>query len=160
MLRTLHSYLVRLVTEETYHSPLPICCGHFSPNNSRQTPIAHPTERAMGVSREFEVEPKFYFRSYCVRCNNVLYCTAVYWVHSTINAIWMVYNGNMKKYEFITLIIPCEWVVMVVAWRTFDHDISRIHCIFFKLTWWRHDMKTLAFHITAPVQVASNTKPR
>ena len=60
------------------YSALPISCGHFSSNNSRNTPIACPRGRGMGVFCEFERWPKFYFRIACAVGNNVLYCTAIY----------------------------------------------------------------------------------
>ena len=47
------------------------------PNNSRKTPIARPLGRGMGVSREFEIWPKFYTRSCCDVCIVVLYFTAI-----------------------------------------------------------------------------------
>ena len=50
----------------------------FFPNKSRQTPIARPLGRAIGVFREFKFWSKFYFRSYYARCNIVLYCTMKY----------------------------------------------------------------------------------
>ena len=60
------------------YSALPISCGHFSPNNPRKPHKARPWGRCMCVFREFEMSPKFYLRSYCIGCNNVLYCTAIY----------------------------------------------------------------------------------
>ena len=60
------------------YSALPISCGHFSPNNSRRTPIARSLGRDMDVILEFEVLPKFYIRNWCVGWNIVLYCTAIY----------------------------------------------------------------------------------
>ena len=46
----------------------------FSPYNSRETPIARPLGRAMGVFREILVRPKFYIRIsvlYAVSCDMV-----------------------------------------------------------------------------------------
>ena len=56
---------------------LPISRGHFSPNNSRKTPIPPPNVRGMGTFREFELWPKVCPRS-CCECNVVLYYTATY----------------------------------------------------------------------------------
>ena len=55
------------------YSALPISCGHFSPNNSRSTPIARSIGRDMDVILEFEVLPKFYIRNWRVGWNIVLY---------------------------------------------------------------------------------------
>ena len=60
------------------HSALPISRCHFSPNNSRRTPIARLLGRDMDVILEFEVLPKVYIRNGCVEWNIVLYCTAIY----------------------------------------------------------------------------------
>ena len=60
------------------YSALPISRGHFTPYNSRKTPIARPLGRGMGVFRESECWSKFYLRSCCAVCNFVLYCTAIY----------------------------------------------------------------------------------
>ena len=55
------------------YSALPISRGHFSPNNSRSTPIARSLGRDMDVILEFEVLPKFYIRNWRVGWNIVLY---------------------------------------------------------------------------------------
>ena len=60
------------------YSVLPISRCHFSPNNSRRTPIARSLGRDMDVILEFEVLPKFYIRNGCVGWNIVLYWTAIY----------------------------------------------------------------------------------
>ena len=70
-----------------YCSALPISPGHVSRNNLRKTPIAPLWGRGMGVFCEFEVWPKFYLRSCCAVCNNVLYCSAIY-RKSIWNAVW------------------------------------------------------------------------
>ena len=43
-------------------SALPIYRGLFSPNNSREAPIAHLLGRGMGVFRAILVWTKFYLR--------------------------------------------------------------------------------------------------
>ena len=63
---------------ELLYSALPISRGHFSPNNSRKTPIARPLGRSMGVFRGFEIWPKFHLRSCCTGCKVVLCCSAIY----------------------------------------------------------------------------------
>ena len=55
------------------YSALPISRGHFSPNNSRSTPIARSLGRDMDIILEFEVLPKFYIRNWRVGWNIVLY---------------------------------------------------------------------------------------
>ena len=47
---------------QSYYSVFPIYRGVFSPNNSRETDIARPLGRGMGVFREILVWPQFYFR--------------------------------------------------------------------------------------------------
>ena len=69
---TLYSYI------KGDNSALPICRGHFSPNNSQETSIARPSVWGMGVSLEFEVWPTFYLRVCCAGCNLVLYFTGIY----------------------------------------------------------------------------------
>ena len=64
------------------YSALPISRGHFSPNNSRRTPIARSLGRDMDDILEFEVFPKFLIRNWCVGWTIVLYCTAIYRVYS------------------------------------------------------------------------------
>ena len=60
------------------YSALPISRCHFSPNNSRRTPITRSLGRDMDVILEFEILPKFYIRNGCAEWNIVLYCTAIY----------------------------------------------------------------------------------
>ena len=62
----------------TGYSALPIYHGLFSPNNSPKIPIGRPLRRAMVVSRDFLVWPRFYLLIYCAVCNIVLYHTAIY----------------------------------------------------------------------------------
>ena len=68
----------QLSLDLTWYSALPISHGHFSPNNSRKTPMARPFGRDMGVFRELKIWPKFRIRSCCTVCNIVLYCTVIY----------------------------------------------------------------------------------
>ena len=65
-------------------SALPIYRGHFSPHNSRKTPIARPLGRGMGVFREFEVWPKFYLRSCCTWA---ISCYVVPWYIDSLYSI-------------------------------------------------------------------------
>ena len=73
---TIHTY--KQIFGLFIYSVLPISRGHFSPNNSRRTPIARSLGWDMDVILEFEVLPKFYIRNWCVGWNIVLYCTAIY----------------------------------------------------------------------------------
>ena len=65
---------------------LPMFRGHFSPNNPRNTLIARPLGRVMGVFREFEVWPDLYLQCCWFMCNIVLYCTGIY-QESILNGI-------------------------------------------------------------------------
>ena len=51
-----------LLAHKSSYSALPIYRGPFAPNNSRETPIARPLGRGMGIFREILVWPKFYIQ--------------------------------------------------------------------------------------------------
>ena len=57
------------------YSALSIYCGLFSPNNTREIPIAHPLGPGMGVFCEIIVWPKFYLWIQWTMCSINLYGT-------------------------------------------------------------------------------------
>ena len=83
------------------YSGLPISLGHFSPNNSRKTPIARPLGRGMGVLREFKVWPKLYHRSCCAVCN---FFFIFYRDISRVFCIAILFKKNM--YTFVKWNLP------------------------------------------------------
>ena len=68
------------ILQESIASEIPIHVYHglFAPNNSKETSIARPFGRAMGVCREIILWLTFYLRIYCTVCGIVLYGTAIY----------------------------------------------------------------------------------
>ena len=83
------------------YNALPIYRGLFSPNNSRETPIARSLGRGMGVFREIIVWPMYYLRVQRTVCGIVLYGTAIYRVHSIdlgpLLLTWFNFNRSMDK---------------------------------------------------------------
>ena len=81
------------------HSARPIYRGLFSTTNSRETHIARPLGRGMGVFRDILVWTKFYHRIKRTVCDVVLYGRPTMMFPESIVLRW---NGMSPKYPLYT----------------------------------------------------------